>query len=349
MLPVTRDPLDSDFTLVFIAARIGFEHGWDRIYGLALQHQLFAELRPGVFFNDGQRFIAPPPLAWVTAPLVPLGGAGAFYAWTLLSVAALVAAWWMAAPGSGPWRWLWLLAAIAWYPVLYSLAFGQPALVVMLAVAAAWWLTEKGRPYAAGVVLGVGMSLKPQLALAVPLVLLAAWRWRIVAACAVTLALLAAVSLATLGGSGLSDYRALLTEAQTLVNNRYFTLAYVLGPGALAYAAQLAVLGIAAGAAFLQRHQTDAKLFAIGIVASAFGASYWHLQDFTILVAAGWLFWRTNPPAWQKAWLAVVAVTIELAWPLRPLPLLVAVGVWFVVLCLPRRPAPEPVVAARTA
>src|SRR5437868_2884678 len=52
MLPVTRDPLDSDFTLVFIAVRIGFEHGWSRIYSLALQHQLFSELRPGAFFND---------------------------------------------------------------------------------------------------------------------------------------------------------------------------------------------------------------------------------------------------------------------------------------------------------
>jgi len=84
MLPVTRDPLDSDFTLVFIAVRIGFEHGWNHIYSLALQHQLFTELRPGVFFNDGQRYIAPPPLAWLTAPVTLFGAAGAFYAWTLL-------------------------------------------------------------------------------------------------------------------------------------------------------------------------------------------------------------------------------------------------------------------------
>ena len=90
-LPVTRDPLDSDFTLVFIAVRIGFEHGWSHIYSLAFQHQLFTELRPGVFYNDGQRYIAPPPLAWLTVPLTPFGAAGAFYAWTLLSVVALPA------------------------------------------------------------------------------------------------------------------------------------------------------------------------------------------------------------------------------------------------------------------
>src|SRR5207237_3319864 len=148
--PVLRDPLASDFTLVFIAVRIGTEHGWSHIYSLQLQHQLFSELRPGVFFNDGQRFIAPPPLAWLTVPLTPFGAAGAFYAWTLLSVVALLAAWWIAAPGAGLRRWLWLLAAVAWYPVLYGLAFGQPALVVLLTVAAAWELLESGGPVPGG-------------------------------------------------------------------------------------------------------------------------------------------------------------------------------------------------------
>ena len=339
MLPVIRDPLNSDFTLVLIAARIGMEQGWSHIYSLPLQHADFLQMRPGVFFNDGQRFIAPPPLAWLTAVLTPLGAPGAFWAWTLLSLAALVAAWWIAAPGAGLARWLWLLGAIAWYPVLYGLAFGQPALVIMLAVVIAWRLAEGGRPYAAGVALAIGMSLKPQLALAVPVVLLTAGRWRTVAAWGVTIAILAVLSLAVLGAGGLSDYRSLLAEAQTLPNNRYFTLAYVLGPGALSYAAQVVVIAAAAAAAFAQRGASEARLFALGIVASAFGATYWHLQDFTILVAAAWLFWRTSPPAWQRAWLGAVALTLELAWPLTPLPMLVALGAWFATLCAPERPA----------
>ena len=75
------------------------EHGWTHIYSLSLQHQLFGELRPGVFFNDGQRYLAPPPLAWVTALLTGLGAANAFYAWLVISVAAIVGCWWLAAPG----------------------------------------------------------------------------------------------------------------------------------------------------------------------------------------------------------------------------------------------------------
>ncbi len=337
MLPITRDPLDNDFTLVFIAVRIGFEHGWSHIYSLALQHQVFAELRPGIFFNDGQRYIAPPPLAWLTLPLTPLGAAGAFYAWTLLSLVALVAAWWIAAPSTGPQRWLWLLGAVAWYPVLYGLAFGQPALVVLLTVVATWKLLESGRPYPAGVVLGVGMSLKPQLVLALPLVLLAAGHWRVIAAWAGSIGILAAASVVMLGAAGLSDYRSLLAEAQTLVNNRYFTPAYIFGPGVLSYVAEVVVLIVAAIAAYAQRRGASDRLFALALVASALGATYWHLQDFTVLVGAAWLFLRTDPPTWQRAWLVVVALTIELAWPLTPLPLLIAVAVWFGFLCVPKR------------
>jgi hypothetical protein len=324
---------------VFIGVRIGLEHGWSQIYSLPLQHQLFNVLRPGVFFNDGQRFIAPPPLAWLTLPLEPLGAAGAFYAWTAISFAALVAAWWVGAPGGGLERAAWLIGAIAWYPVLYEISYGQPALVILLAAVASWRLAEKGRAYEAGAVLALGTALKPQLMLAVPLVLLAAGRWRFAAAWSAVIALLAALSLLAIGAGGLNDYRSLLAEAQDLPNNRYFTLAYVLGPGALSYAAQAIVLIAAAAGAYLNRREGYTRLFAIGLVATAFGATYWHLQDYAILLAAAWLFWRSGPPAWQLAWLAVVAIAGELAWPLTPLPMLLALGVWLVLLIAPRMSA----------
>ena len=344
--PISADPLANDFTLVFIAVRIGLEHGWNQVYSLSLQHQLFSELRPGVFFNDGQRYLAPPPLAWITLPLSLFGAAGAFYAWIVCSVFALVAAWWMGGPGAGLERWIWLLAALAWYPVLYALAYGQPALVVLLSVVACWKLAESGRPLMAGAALAAGTCLKPQLVIAVPLVLLLSGRWRIVAGWAVPVAILALASILSIGASGLQDYRILLAEAQTLVNNRYFTLAYVLGPGALSYVAQALILAIGTVAAYLNRSASTGRIIALGLVAGAFGATYWHLQDFTILLAAGWFFWRENPQWWQRALLVLVAVAIELAWPLKPLPLLVGVGAWYAVLCLPHRASPAPLVSA---
>src|SRR5207249_8005570 len=122
VVPLRADILDNDLTLVYIGARIGLEHGWSHIYSLPLQHDLFAQLRPHAAFNDGERFVSPPPFAWVVAPLSVFGAAGATYAWLTISLGALVAAWWLAAPGASPKRALWLPGALAWYPVLYGLS-----------------------------------------------------------------------------------------------------------------------------------------------------------------------------------------------------------------------------------
>jgi len=77
--------------------------------------------------------------------------------------------------------------------------------------------------------------------------------------------------------------------------------------------------------------------FALGLVAAAIGATYWHLQDFTVIVLAAWLFWRDQPPAWQRWWLLVVVIGGEFAWGLTPLPILVGLAVWFVCLLAPAR------------
>ncbi len=253
-----------------------------------MQHDLFTQLRPHAAFNDGERFVSPPPFAWIVLPLSVFGAAGATYLWLALSLAALVAAWSLAAPGAMPSRVLWLLGALAWYPLLYGLSLAQPDLVILGLAAVAWRLADANRPYLAGVVLGLSV-VKPQLLLVMPLVLLFAGRWRIVAAWAATALVLAVASLALIGQQGLNDYLSLLSEAQHVTNNRYFTLAFVLGPGGLSYAAQAAVVVAAVAAAYMNRRSSQARVFALGIVATALGATYWHLQDFTILVLAAWL------------------------------------------------------------
>lgn len=338
-MPLRADVLDNDLTLVYIGARIGLEHGWSHIYSLPLQHQLFTQLRPHAVFNDGERFVSPPPFAWLVLPVAVFGAAGATYAWLVLSLAALAFAWWLAAPGSGLPRTLWLLGAAAWYPVLYGLSLAQPDLAIVLLVAVAWRLAEHDRPYLAGAVLGLSV-IKPQLVLVLPVVLLFAGRRRIVAGWAVTAAVLVLLSVLVIGGQGVSDYVVLLNEAQHVTNNRYFTLAWLFGPGGLSYAAQGVVIVIAGAGAYLNRDAGNARVFALGIVATAIGATYWHLQDFTVLVLAAWLFWRDGPSVPMRMLLLLVAVAGEFAWPLTPLPILAGTAVWFAALVAPRREAP---------
>jgi hypothetical protein len=286
-------------------------------------------------FGDGERFLSPPPAAWLLVPLTLAGPQSTFFAWLVLSVVALVAAWWLAAPGTGLARYVWLLGAIAWYPVLYSLSLGQPVVLVMLGVIVCWRLAESGKPYLAGAVLGLSV-LKPQVAIAIPLMLLVAGHWRITAAWVVTMGLLGVASLAVVGTQGVGDYRSLLAEAQGVVNNRFFTWAYVVGPGPASYAVEVVVIALGVVAAYLNRRAGLARIMTLGLLTSMMSATYWHLQDFAILVGAAWLFLHDQPPVWQRAWLAVVAVTAELAWPLGPLPVLLAVAAWFAMVAIPR-------------
>jgi hypothetical protein len=343
--PLRADILDNDLTLIYMGARIGLEQGWTHIYSLTLQHDLFTQLRPHAAFNDGERFVSPPPFAWLLLPLMGLGAAGVVYIWLTLSLVALIAAWWVAAPGQGPTRWLWLLGALAWYPLLYSLGLAQPDIVLVLVVAASWKLNQSGKPILAGIVLGLSV-LKPQLTLLVPLVLAVSGRWKIAAAWAATAGALALVSVLLIGGQGLQDYLSLLSEARHVANNRYYTLAYLFGPDLLSYIAQGIVAATAVVGAYLNRHASPDRLFALGLVATMLGATYWHVQDFTILVIAAWLFWRDHPPAWQRWWLLVIALAGEFAWPLTPLAILVGVAVWFACLVVPRNAAPRTAPAA---
>ncbi len=338
IVPLRADILDNDLTLVYIGARIGLEHGWSQIYSLSLQHDLFAQLRPRAVFNDGERFISPPPYAWLVVPLTVFGPVGATFVWLAVSLIALGAAWWIAAPGLMPTRMLWLLGALAWYPVLYGLSLAQADLVILAVVAVAWMLAEMERPYAAGIVLGISV-FKPQLTLLLPVALLFAGRWRIAAAWAAAAAALALISLAAIGPQGLHAYLGLLNEAQHVANNRYFTLAYVFGPGTLTYVVQALMAAATMVNAYVNRNTSNGRIFALGIVATMLCATYWHLQDLTILGLAAWLFWRDRPPAWQRAWLLVIAIAGEFAWPLTPLPLLVAVAVWFVILSVRQQPS----------
>src|SRR5207253_2395759 len=157
-----------DFYVYHLAARIGLAHGWATIYDPSL-------FQPAVTPVVGRYlpYLNPPLLAWLVAPLtlLPYTLATAIWLGVLGGCLALTA--WLAAPGSLPVKAAQLIGALALLPVFIGFEFGQASLLIVAAVAAAWWLIRQDRPLAAGMLLAL-LALKPQVAALVPFALLLA-------------------------------------------------------------------------------------------------------------------------------------------------------------------------------
>jgi hypothetical protein len=349
-IPVFKDPLDQDTVFIYVAVRIGLEHGWSHIYSIDLQRQYYAMIRPGALFDDLARYLHPPPLAWLYTPLTLLTPPVGFWTAMVIQCGLLVASWSMIAPGKG-WsmpRILYLLGALAWYPVLYQLRVGQPVMIVVFAVAACWRLADSGRPWLAGAALALAV-VKPQVTLLVAPCLLIGGYWRVAAGWAAAAGVLAVVSVAILGPGGIKDYLSLLDFARHIVFNRYITLAFLFPDPTASTIAEVAVEILTLVAAYRIRGAPLARVMALGVVGSMLSIPYDHLHDFAVLVPAALLFLRTDPPTWQRAWLLVVWLSLELMWPITPLPLLVAQAVWLVMIALPPRPRTQPTLGAASA
>src|SRR5207237_3075822 len=152
-------------------------------------------------------------------PLTPLPYPIAYWIWSTLLVAALVGTWYLAAPGGGRPRGIYLAAAVGWLPVIYGLQLGQPGMFVALGVAGSYALLRANRPLLAGVALGA-LVLKPQLAFLVPLALLAARQDRAFTGSVIALGALAAASALALGTAGVAAYAAPLSFAASVAANR---------------------------------------------------------------------------------------------------------------------------------
>jgi hypothetical protein len=116
----------------------------------------------GEGFKGVLPFRYPPFYALAFAPTSRLSYEASFLVWTAISFGCLLLAGRLLGVGWRPW----LLWSLCFYPVFAAFSYGQNALVslAVLSGAAALWL--RGRPFLAGLVLGL-LSFKPPLALGV--------------------------------------------------------------------------------------------------------------------------------------------------------------------------------------
>lgn len=295
-----------DFQTYWLGATVGTHYGWSRLFDEALQRSLWPSVAgSGVAFLP---FLNPPPVAWLIVPLLSLPYVDAYALWVALMVlcAALVVALVM------PARWLPAagLVSLALWVTPYTLASGQNAVLGALAIAATWRLLRNGRAGWAGVALTL-VDLRPTATLLVPFaLLLAGYRRTFVTWLSLTAAL-AALSVWSLGPSGLTQFFSLAIDVRrTFPHAQQMTIAGWLGSGLFAIAFEAVLVASALVAAWRAGRTPEATLGA-GVLASLFVTPYIHYQDYVaVLAAAG-----TTAAATMRASFGMVLVALLAAAP----------------------------------
>jgi len=310
---------EGDFGLYYAFARIGLRQGFHQLYDLAAQRREWDALGPLLWYPAPY----PPFLAWLVAPFALLPFPLAYGLWNVVLAAALVGTWLLLAPGGRSLRALQLALALALPVVAFSLLLGQVVLIVAFALALAARLLVRGSATAAGLTLCL-IAVKPQLALLVPVALLAAGRLRVFLTWGVATGGLLLLAWWSLGLDGLTAYAHRLRDATGALGAYQvpagLTLPGLLGHGLPATVAQAMVVAAVVVAAWRRRGRGPMWTIAIGVVGSLLFTPFYHSDDLAVLVPAAWMWMRTAPPAWERVPMAVgMAAAILLA---TPLPLL---------------------------
>ena len=320
----------NDFRLMYGAALTGLHDGYAHLYDLAAQQASVEGIGPGFYWSP---FLNPPPLVWLATPFTVFSFDFAVVLWTVLLIAAVLLAWYLAAPGGRLARAAHLALWLGLFPVAFGLMVGQPVALVAAAVAGCWWLDERRRPVLAGFALSV-VAIKPQLALLVPLCLLVSGHVRVFGAWMAASVAMAVVALILLGTDGIQRYRDVLSLASQWEITRRYAVAGPIGLGPQLYAVQAAVVAAAAFAAWRHRGSGVAVPVAAGISASLLFTPYVGFQDFAMLIVAGWLVLRSRPSAVQVGLMVAGYVLLELALLVLAVPILLAEAAFLVSLAL---------------
>ncbi len=287
--PIPRDGstlvVGRDFLNFWMYGRAALLPEPGRWYDVVLYQRELAGLLGADY--PGQNWSYPPSIMLIAAPFGLLGYMQALLIWTLLGLAVFIA---VARNHFGDMR---VLAALVFSPAaVFCLISGQSSLLTAAMLIGIFaWLDR--RPVAAGVLIGL-LTLKPQLGLLFPVLLIASGRWRVFAAAAVTTLALAAFSAALFGPQVWIDFvlkalptqNLVLADPQAIATPFYPTVFMNLrGIGAsytVAMAVQLGFSLAAAGAvAWVCRRRRDADpqllaalFFACAIAAVPYLLSY---------------------------------------------------------------------------
>lgn len=158
----------------------------------------------------GHNWSYPPSIMLLTAPFGYLSYVTSLVVFTLVSIVVFI----LVARGDLQ-DWKLVALALVSPAAMHCLNSGQSSLLTAAVILAAWRLLDK-RPIVAGLLIGC-LSLKPQVALMFPFMLLATQRWRVIASAAVTCFAIAALTSVLFGFKVWEQYIYQGIPAQNLV------------------------------------------------------------------------------------------------------------------------------------
>ena len=218
-------------------------------------------------------FVYPPTAMPVFGALALLSMRVALTLWAVLSAGA------MALASRSKWAPLLLLTP----PVLWAIPGGQTSVLQGAVLLGALLLQ---RPVLAGLLLGIALSLKPQLALAFLLLVAIDRRWDVVIATVLTVAAVAALSAVIFGLSQWTEWMRSLPAFLSLHEAMPLLQRNEIAPGLPVWVRAIALLAGAWMAAMALRRANPVEAFVIaagaGLVGSAHGMGY----EFAMFAAA---------------------------------------------------------------
>jgi hypothetical protein len=322
------DTTRNDFVFYYVGAKIGLEHGWSRLYDIGLQDSIYGLLRHGAAVASNLHYVNPPPLAWIVVPLTLVSVQDAYIVWSLVNLGAFVLTWWLLAPGKGAVKAAHLLGPASFFPLVWSFINGEVGVIVGALVATSAVLLRTRRETWSGVALGVALAIKPTLAFVVPLTILAAGYWRAALASALCGGALALVSVATIGGHGVNEFRSLAGLAQADPRSYATTIRLVLGTGPVALVAEALLVAATVFAAWRMRGRDAGLAVAVGILGSLLAAPYLHAYDLVLLLVAAWLM-LAAADRWLLVWFGFGWVAALIAGTGNTYPIVAFMVGWF--------------------
>lgn len=301
-------PGNTDFLAFWSAGRLALARGGAAAY----DHTALLAVQKAAARNDGDgivTFFYPPVALLAAAPIALLPYLPGFAVWVAAQTALLLRLLRALAPRA--WGWWPILGFGGW---LVNAATGQNGFFTASAFAGGALLLDR-RPLLAGACLGL-LAAKPHLAIAVPVVLAAAGRWRALLACGATAAALAALSAAAFGLDAWRAFAALgpLMRAGLAHHaedwGRLMTPYALLRHAGLPFAPALLAQGLAGAALLLaaaraaRRIQDGAAL--VGLAALAGLMATPHVFDYDLAILAVPLAWLAAAAArdgwrpWEK-------------------------------------------------